>query len=234
MHDNQLGSKQENLNKKHCTLGKLSYFKGADKNKLKELEKMFQKREYKKGEIVLKQEDQGRIYILKKGKLERYRITSEGKKFILEIHNVGSIFGCLSIKTPEDIFVEAIENSYIYTINADTFFQLMCQMPGSVEKVFEHFTQRLFDTQQKAISLATDDVRVRLIKQLLFLGNINEHANLDQSITDPFTHEHLSQMTGVSRQTVTIILNQLKRKKLVRRIKKRFVFDREKLEKMIS
>ena len=54
---------------------------------------------------------------------------------------------------------------------------------------------------------------------------------LSELVTDKFTHEQISQMLGVSRQTITTMISALQKKGIIRRKKKTFIFNQSKLEK---
>ena len=81
-------------------------------------------------------------------------------------------------------------------------------------------------------SVATDNAFGRIVKLLLSLGKKKSQDSME--ISEKFTHEELSQMLGISRQTVSTIINQLERKGLIIRMQKTLQFIPSQLKKLTT
>ncbi len=209
-------------------------FQGLDKKQLAKIESFFLCKEYKPGEVILKPGDKGRVFFVKKGRVELYQISDDGKKFITEILGPCNIFGDTNSGLTSERFVEAVDNCIVYSIDNEKFDLVLDKSPSISRKLFRQVSHRLALAHQKAASLANDDVLRRFIKLLISLGRRrSESPKLHQMITDKYTHEHLAQMIGVSRQTVTTIINELEKKSLVKRVKKKFIFNKSRLEELL-
>jgi len=213
-------------------LKNIPLFENLSSEELSQIGTLFHVKEYKKGESILKPEDNDQIILVKKGRVEFYQISGDGKKFITELIGPGSLVGRLSNKYQTERFIEAVDDCIVYSIEKEKFYNLLNKFPALSLKLIDQLDSRLMLNQQKLVSLATDDVNKRLIKLIISLGKAKKSSN--QMITDKFTHEHLSQLLGISRQTTTIEINNLKKKGLIKVVKKRFIFNRSKLERLIS
>ncbi len=207
---------------------------GLDKKQLAKIESFFLVKEYKGGEVILKPEDKGRIFLVKKGRVELYQISDDGKKFITEIIGPGNIFGDVDNDVTSERFVEAVDGCVVCSIDENKFALVLDKFPSLSNKLLQQVSHRLVLAHKKAASLATDDVLRRFIKLMITLGRRrNESPKPHQMITDKYTHEHLAQMIGVSRQTITTIINKLEKRGLIKRVKKKFVFNKSQLEKLL-
>ncbi|MFQ5452009.1 MAG: Crp/Fnr family transcriptional regulator, partial [Candidatus Paceibacterota bacterium] len=137
------------------------------------------------------------------------------------------IFGDLGEGISSDIFVEVIVDSEICSVDKDTFFKTVSTDPVSSERLMKQFYNRLIALESRTTSLALDNVEKRFLKLLLSLGELEEDGGKYK--TDAFTHEQLAQMLGVSRQTITTLINELEREGVISRHKKQFIFNKKNL-----
>ncbi|MDO8610530.1 MAG: Crp/Fnr family transcriptional regulator [bacterium] len=213
----------------------VDFFKEISSDSLSVLKSIIAFKKYIKGSIVIKPGERGFIYVVNSGRVELYNISDSGKKFIFSILKKGRIFGDFDLEIGPILYAKTIEDSTIGLIKTKTFLELLIKEPQLLLKLFKYFYLRLLIMQKKALSLASDDVLKSLVKLLIQISHRNE-SRLDQveHITDKYTHEQLSQMLGVSRQTVTTIISGLQKKGLLKRKKKTFIFKKEDLEKIIK
>lgn len=219
------------MSKKVWSLGKLDLFRDVSEDKIKELEKVFQMRKYNKNEIIFDPTDCCKVYIVKTGRVEMYHLTSEGKKVIIDILDPSSIFADLGGALSSGVFVETIDDSYIYSAEKSVFFEMMSKEPIIAERLMKHLFTRVLHLEEKTSSLAVDNVSQKFIKLLLTLGKRDENEDM-MYITDKYTHEQLAQMIGVSRQTLTSVINQLEKQDIISRSNKRFQYNKEKLRSL--
>ncbi len=190
-----------------------------------------EEKKYRKGEIIYRTGDGNKIFIVKAGRVEFYQLDENGGKYIVDYYKSGNIFGNFqtSMGPDPDIYMEAVEDTYVLVIKTDIFYAYLRKQPQLAVEIIKYFVQRLTIINRKSASLAIDNVFQKLIKLLVYLGMTNEAAGDGMLTTDKFTHEQLAQMLGVSRQIVTILLNNLERKGAIKREKKHFIFKKSKL-----
>lgn len=220
------------MNKKLWYIQQLDLFKSLTKEKLSKIEPLLSMREYCKKEVIFEPGDRDKVFIVKTGKVELYQLSPSGKKAIIEQLLPGSIFGDLGTDSPSDIFVEATVDSYVCSIGKNKFFSLVSRYPELSEKLMKSLFSRLTAVEKRMSSVAIDNALQRFIKLLLSLGKPTQMNSA--VLSDHFTHEELAQMLGISRQTVTTIINQLEKKGLIKRSNKILTFLPSELESLVQ
>lgn len=220
------------MNKKLWYIQQLDLFKELTKEKLKQIESLILMKEYCKREVIFEPGDKNKVFIVKTGQVELYQLSPTGKKAIIERLLPGSIFGDLGTEGENELFVEATTDSYVCSLQKDKFFTMVSQYPKLSEKLMKQLFHRLLKVEKRMSSVATDSAFQRLVKLLLSLGK--KKADDSMEVSEKFTHEELAQMLGISRQTVTTIINQLEKKGLIKRIQKSLQFTPSKLELLTS
>lgn len=217
------------MNDKIWYLQQLYLFKNVPKGKLAQVESIFSMKHYAKREVIFEPGDHDKVFIVKTGEVELYRLNTAGKKVIIERLLPGSFFGDLGTQGPIDLFVEARSDSYVCSLNRDKFFSLVSQYPDLSEKLMKQLFERLMHVEKRMSSIASDNVLQRFVQLLLSLGK--EKTKDTVEIPEKLTHEEIAQMLGTSRQTITKLLNELERKELIKRVKKTLQFNPADLEK---
>lgn len=210
----------------------IDLFKGLAKDNLIQIESLFFMKQYCKREVIFEPGDKDKVFIVKTGQVELYKLNVQGKKIIIERLLPGSIFGDLGTGAQVETFVEATTDSYVCSLNKDKFFTLVSQYPDLSEKLMKQLFNRLLLVEKRMSSVAADSAFQRFVKLLLSLGKEKSEDNME--VSDKFTHEELAQMLGISRQTVTTLMNQLEKKGLIKRINKTLQFIPSKLEKLTT
>lgn len=210
----------------------LDLFKDLPQNILNEVDSLMSMRDYCKKELIFGPGDRDRVFIVKTGRVELYQLSPEGKKVIIEVLKLGSVFGDLGLETPYETFVAATIDSCVCSLKKDTFFSFVSRHPKVSERLMKNLFNRIIAVENRVSSLAVDNAFQRFIKLLLQLGKSDKNDSIE--VSDTFTHEEFAQMLGISRQTVTTLINQLERKKLITRSKKRLWFKKSQLQQLVS
>lgn len=205
------------------------FCKELSETTLNVIDKLTLKKHFKKLDIITKPGDKGNVYIIVKGRVKVYELNNRNK-FIHSILGKGEIFGDFGFDISSHVYIEAIDNAEVHIVKTKQFIDIINQDSKLLLKIFEHFYIKLLITQEKVIFNAHNTISTRLIKLLVQLSKpINTFST--EYITEKFTHNELSQMLGVSRQTITMTINNLKRNGLLKNKKKSFIFDKEQLVK---
>ncbi|WP_136798586.1 MULTISPECIES: Crp/Fnr family transcriptional regulator [Desulfosediminicola] len=165
-----------------------------------------------KGNFVSQPGDQrNRIFIVVHGRVRIY-LGYEEKEFSLGILTRGDIY---SSHTPT--FVQALTDATLLTANVETFRQRMVGDPEitkAMVRVLGNILERSFSIID---SLAFKDVGARLIALLSYEARKHGSVQGDGSIEVEIdlSTEHLARLVGSSRQTISMLLNELIRGDLV-------------------
>lgn len=163
--------------------------------------------------IYFPDEPNNTIYFLKEGKVKLSRITEDGKSTVLHIIGPGEIFGETSLLGSDrhEHIAEAIEDAVICTINKDVFQQMMMKNPLLNLSITKFIGWRMRKVEAHVEDLVFKDARSRILS---FLQRyIQEYGKklADGWIVRPFlSQQEIADLTAVSRQTASQILNELK------------------------
>ncbi|MGA3088944.1 MAG: Crp/Fnr family transcriptional regulator [Terriglobales bacterium] len=158
------------------------------------------------------------VYIACSGRSKLSVQARDGKTIILKIGGNRQVLGLSAVVsgTPSPITVTTIELSQIKFVERDSILRLI-----------EHDSEAALACATLLAREATtsfDDVHELLLARssteklarLLLSWVSNEPRNRDLRIPTEFTHEEIAQMIGSSRETVTRLLSEMKRKELIR------------------
>ena len=159
------------------------------------------------GKIFYAPEDTGEaLFIIRKGKVQLYRISPDGRKIVTNTLSPGTIFGEMSLigQGMYDSFAEAMENCAVCKMDRIDLERLLLQKPQVAIRILEVIGKRLVEIEARLEDIAVKTVAGRLASLLLRLMK-------EQGATIVgFTHQDLADALGTYRETTTQTLNKLK------------------------
>ena len=159
------------------------------------------------GKIFYAPEDTGEaLFIIRKGKVQLYRISPDGRKIVTNTLSPGTIFGEMSLigQGMYDSFAEAMENCAVCKMDRTDLERLLLQKPQVAIRILEVIGKRLVEIEARLEDIAFKTVAGRLASLLLRLMR-------EQGATIVgFTHQDLADALGTYRETTTQTLNKLK------------------------
>ncbi len=171
--------------------------------------------EFKKNEVVLYEEDTNEfMYIILFGKVKVIQTTEDGKEIILAVHKSDDYFGEVSLidgKT-SPATVQTLENSLIAFISKKDFYSLLFTQSKVLDKLLQIFCSRLRESWERIYLLNAKNASDRV--KLLFLTLSYKNGNKTPEgvvLNLKLTHQEIADMTGLSRETVTRIIDGLQR-----------------------
>jgi CRP/FNR family cyclic AMP-dependent transcriptional regulator len=188
---------------------------------------------YPAGSIIFSPEDASteRLYILKQGRIDRYRLTAGGKRLVTRRILPGTVFGVMGLlgRSMQGNFAQAAEDSLVYVITREDVMALLKRRPDLTLPILEIVGNRLRLLEERLLEAVYSPVRVRLASFLL------SHADSTSGELPEITHEEIGNTIGAVRQTVTEALAIMRKLGLVETGQKRIrVIDRRGLEKIIE
>ena len=207
---------------KFTYLSMVDIFQDLDRSELKEIEQATAMTTCAAGKIFYSPNQSGEVmFIVKKGKVQIYRMSSEGRKLVIETLGPGTIFGEMSLIGAGlyDAFAEAMEDSLICIMNRRDIEKLILRKPKIAVRLLDVMGQRLRESEERLEQTLFHEVPSQLAALLLRLRSEN---GSDTILT---THEELADHLGVYRETVTTALNRLKREGLISISRKRVEID---------
>jgi len=166
-------------------------------------------------------------YFLERGRVNIYQLSPTGKAVLLWFCLPGEIFGLAEVchGGGRQTYAEAVESSSVLAVPQHDFKQFLETHPATAMLINDVLASRLRTLGDMLVNLVADDVHTRLIKLLTRLSSLygrrtdNGSLCLDVSLT----HQEIADMIGTTRQSVTSLLNALRRQSLLR-IEKRRIY----------
>ena len=148
------------------------------------------------------------LFLLKKGRVQLYRLSPEGKKLVVAVLEKGAIFGEMSLvgQGMHNTFAEAIEECTLCVMSRMDVERIVEEKPQVALRFLESMAIRLRETEAKLEDLAFKSIPVRLAALLQDLAG---ESNSGDTI-EGYTHQDLAEMLGTYRETATQTLNEFK------------------------
>lgn len=178
------------------------------------------KSRFKKGEyIYLPNEHADKIYFLTSGKIKIGTYSDDGKEITKAILGPGEVFGELSIvgENKRRDFAIAMENTETCLVTTEEMKCLMQEHSGLELFMMKIISSRLLKMEKRLESLVFKDSRTRVVDFLkeLAIDKGRKIGLYEVEVRGFLTHQEIANLTATSRQTVTTVLNELKKKNII-------------------
>jgi len=204
------------LNIKVKYLSEVSLFEDMSQEELLELADLSFVKEYKKHQILYRVNDEADdVYILVNGVVKIISKSMDGREVIKTIIHPKSLFGT------EYISAQGIRSNTAKSVDKDVVclhisskdFQTYLKNNWELtERFIKMLGTRLMYVEERFESLVFKDARERIIDFLKDNARINgRQVGLEMLIKHSLTQQDIANYTGTSRQTVTYVLNDLRR-----------------------
>jgi CRP-like cAMP-binding protein len=172
------------------------------------------------GQMILSPDDPpDRIHILKRGKVQVYRVTPDGKQLTLDIYDKGTILGDMRLLGQEPIseaYAETIDAAVICTITPDELRRLIERYPIIGVNIITFLSGRLREAERELEAMAYQRVGQRLARKLIELGQrFGVQTARGTLIEARLTQQELAEMIGTTRETLAHTLSDFRRRDLL-------------------
>jgi len=169
--------------------------------------------------IYMPDEKSEYLYFLLKGKIKIGTFSLDGREVIKEILQPEQPFGDMALagETKRGDFAQAMgEEVEILAVRMADFRQMMQSNPQLMFSCLQHLNQRLSRVEERLASLVLKDARERIIEFLLdSAGREGRKVGYETLVKHQLTQQEIANLTGTSRQTVTSVLNDLRKSNLI-------------------
>lgn len=170
---------------------------------------------YKAGHLFYMPDDPGEaLFILKKGHVQLYRMSPDGRKFVVATLQPGAIFGQMALvgQRMHNTFAEALDDCVICVWSRTDVERIILEKPPVALRLLEAVGERLFRAEERLEEMTLKRIPARIASLLLEL----DHEQGGTGYLRGYTHQTLADMIGTYRETVTQALNEFKQAKLIR------------------
>lgn len=171
-------------------------------------------KEAKKGQVIYAKSGDKKIFILITGKVKISEISSTEVEMIKELILPGDLFGDFmpSYDRPACEYAEVIsERAIYYAIGQEQLNSLMQSNHTLTMNYMAKVIEKFKCLESRYVNMVTKDVKSRLLYCLKEWAKKEGKISGDKVVVkSSMTHGDLANLISTSRQTVTVILNELK------------------------
>ena len=198
-------------------------------------------RRFNKGDCVYIESDSAsKIYLISKGKVKIVHYTADGEELVRAILTHGEIFGEKAILGDDIRRERAItieNNTLICPLSVDKMYTLMRKDEKFSLTIHKIIGIRYKKLERRLEQLFFKDVKTRLLEFIIeLIRDRGMEINGDHiEIENVYTQKDIADLIGTSRETVTKLLNQLKKSGLFDYSRQKMIVSkRNEIEQMLS
>jgi CRP-like cAMP-binding protein len=212
-------------------LRNVDVFQSLSKAEMQEIDRTTTMSTCRRGKIFFQPEDTSEVlFILKKGQVQLYRLSPEGKKLVVATIGPGTIFGEMAIigQGMHNTFAEAVNDCLLCVMSRHDVERLILSKPAVALHFMEVMADRLRRAESRLEEMAFKSIPARLAALLL-------HLRQEQGDRiSGYTHQDLADAIGTYRETTTQTLNDFKARTLIEIGRKRLdILDPDGLEELV-
>jgi len=198
-------------------------------NKFEAFYTQFKPRSYKKGEMLIRSDDdpQG-IFCLTKGYVRQYAISRAGIELTLHILKPISYFPMVwAINgTPNVYNFEALTDVEVGRAPRDEVVNFIKDKPKVIFELMSELLEDYAESLTRVEHLVFSDAYRRVISVLLYIAkHFGENNDKQIIISNRFTHQDIATLVGVARETASNEMAKLEKKGLIEYSDRLIVFN---------
>jgi CRP/FNR family cyclic AMP-dependent transcriptional regulator len=195
---------------------------------------------YPKGSLLFVEGEEPRgVFILCSGRAKLTTSSTEGKTLIVKIAEPGEVLGASAtiLGKPYEVSAETIEPSQLNFIKREDFLKYLNTHAEACLHTAQQLSEKYHSAQREIRSLGLSQTTSEKLARLLldWCERGGEQTTKGIRIKVLLTHEEIAQMIGTTRETVTRLLSDFKKKKIVDvKGSSLFVLSKPQLENLVS
>ncbi|WP_210366187.1 Crp/Fnr family transcriptional regulator [Bacillus sp. REN3] len=196
-------------------LEQFEVFSNLSAKKMKEYLPSFYFRSYKKNQVLYMQGDpRDKIFFLLDGYVMFERSSEEGNMLYLDFIKKNQMFpygGIFKDEVYKDSAI-ALTDVYLYFIQASVLEELLKSQPKALLHIIAKLSDILTLHQRRVQQILLPHSTDRVLQSLHFLmDDLGEKHGGEIVIPCPLTAACISKISGTTRETVSLLMNELKR-----------------------
>lgn len=159
------------------------------------------------------------LYFLHSGRIKIGAYSDDRREVIKDLLRADAVFGesVLMGERTRTEFAQVLSESAEYlVVRCSDFMYLMHTNPRMMLCCLQHLSSRLKRVEDRLAQVLLRDARERVIQFLLEVaGKEGMQVGYETLVRDFFPQQEIANITGTSRQTVTAVLNELRKSNLI-------------------
>jgi CRP/FNR family transcriptional regulator len=219
-------------------LRNVDLFTGLKPEDLQLVHNIFREARYQRGELLyMIDEPAERLFFLQSGIVKLAVVTLEGDEKVIDIFQPGDVFGQMFLsKTRRYAYqAEALEEVTVNTLTQEGFKALMKACPDVCIKLVRHMVEHHRHTMSMLETLIRTDASHRLLRVLINLGDRQGQAGRASfRLHSSLTQEDLANMTGLNRTTVSLLINDFRRRGILGGQGREIIINRDAVQSVLE
>lgn len=213
-------------------------FVGLAGDEIEEVLKVMPRASYRQGETIFHAGDVAdSLYIVESGMVKVSYITLNGDEKILNIFQMGDVFGQLFLGKYRHRLGEAraMENVRVCRLGENDFLDLIQRFPRVGLNFIRHLVDEQRETLARLHALMRMEARYRLLGTLLSIARrycCTQGSWFDLPMS--LTQEDIANMAGLNRSTVSSLINDLRREGVLGGSGRSLSIDRDSIETLLE
>jgi len=175
---------------------------------------------YPKGAVLFVEGQAPRgIFVLCKGRVKLSICAPDGKTLIVKIADPGEVLGLSASVSgkPYELTAETVDPCQVNFVKREDFLRFLKEHPDACFKVAEQLSEKYNTACHEVRSLGlSHSAGEKLARLLLEWSSRNGVASKNEPrVKLALTHEEIAQMIGTSRETVTRLFGDLKKRQIL-------------------
>jgi CRP/FNR family cyclic AMP-dependent transcriptional regulator len=174
---------------------------------------------YPKGSLLFVEGEQPRgVFVLCSGRAKLTTSSSEGKTLIVKMAGAGEILGVSAtiLGNAYEVSAETLEPAQVNFIGRDNFLRLLSSHADASMNTAKQLSHKYQAAQREIRTLGlSQTTSEKLAKLILTWCEDGEETPTGVRLKMLLTHEEIGQMIGTTRETVTRLLSDFRRKKII-------------------
>jgi CRP-like cAMP-binding protein len=196
-------------------LARIPLFQNLSEDAVSRLEDILIEREFSKNENIFTEGDESSgFYIICRGRVKVYKLSSEGKEQILHIVGAKELLGAVSAfaGNPYPANADTMEKTVAYFFPRRDFLLLIRKEPSIVMNMMANLAMRLHHFTQVIENLSLKEVPGRLAAYLLYLCRRSKCSDV---IEIDVSKGQLASLLGTIPETISRILKKMSEKEIL-------------------
>lgn len=218
------------------SLSKIELFSSLNDQELGQVRGKILIKKFRKNEIILREENTSEfMYIILEGEAKVLQVTGEGKEIIVTMHKAGDFFGELSLIDGQTApaTVTATRDSVTAIISRKDFYDILFGQQKVLENLLHILSLRLREAWKRIQLLNFNDASQRVKMLLLMLSETygtKTPRGTGTVLNIKLIHQDIADMTGLTRETVTRVLDKWQKNGEIQVLKNKFIQLRPEFE----
>jgi CRP/FNR family transcriptional regulator, cyclic AMP receptor protein len=158
------------------------------------------------------------VFVLCAGKAKLFSSSSKGKTIITKVSEAGDVLGLNATisNRPYEVTAEMVEPGQANFIARDEFLQFLREHGEVAVRVAEQLSRNYYTAHEEIRTLGlTNSPAEKFAKLLLSWSSDSRGAGNGSQVRLALTHEEIAAMIGTTRETVSRLFSEFKKKQLL-------------------